>query len=188
MSYEEFFSFYENNGKLPNDVSTRKNQLNERQIKSRYEKYIKSEEKKSLRQERLLSNKKDRIKEKIENNSFIDEKWENVKSQIDLSECMLVEKLQTDNFLNDLIILFEKSKKFIEIIDPAHVFGKGSYPHMKYDLDNIVPLNRYSHSCLDQNRHPITGDHIEKEEVKKWWKYIVGEETYENLRKRSIYG
>jgi len=171
MTLVEFEAFYEEKGFLPNDVGGRKNELNMVQLKSRYEKYLKSEQKKIDRIERLMSK---------------DEKWEILKEQLDLSSCSLEEALLTTNELELVSELKKNAGHIFEIIDPAHVFGKGAYPHMKYHVDNVVPLNRFSHSMLDQNRNPITGKQLYSEHKEWWWKFIVGLEKYTELKERSL--
>jgi len=172
-TFEDFCAFYRERGFLPNDVGRRKNPLNEKQLRSRYEKYLKSEEKKRLAQERYFSK---------------DERWEDLKSNLDLSECSLLKRLEEFRELEYLEDLRLSAGHLFFVIDPAHVFGKGAYPHMKYDLDNVVPLNRFSHSMLDQNRNPITGEPVDSEEVRKWWTFIIGPEKYSELLYRSRNG
>lgn len=171
LSYDEFLDFYKERGFLPNDISKSKNKLNEKQLKFKYEKYLKSEQKKIDRRERL---------------SKEDPQWTEVKSKLNLTECYFKKYLEKNGLIEDLHNLYKNAGILLSIIDPAHVFGRGSYPHMKYDLNNIVPLNRYTHSCLDQNRHPITGKSISHEEVRSFWILIVGIETYRNLFERSF--
>lgn len=172
-TFEDFCSFYEERGFLPNDVGRRKNTLNEKQLYTRFQKYLKSEEKKRQALERYYSK---------------DEKWEELKSHLDLSKCTLCERLKYFMAFDSLEELQLSAGHLITIIDPAHIFGKGAYPHMKYDIDNVVSLNRFSHSMLDQNRDPINGNPIKSEEVKQWWTIIVGLDRYEELFSRSRNG
>lgn len=173
MTFEEFKLFYENRGYLPNDVGRRKNTLNEKQIQSRYEKYLKSEQKRLEAQERRASK---------------DEKWEKLKLNLDLRYCSLYERLLVNGMNNTIEQMKINAGVYFQVIDPAHVFGKGAYPHMKYDLDNVVPLNRYSHSMLDQSRDPITGEQLSSEDTKGWWMFIIGSRKYQELLSRSING
>lgn len=66
--------------------------------------------------------------------------------------------------------------------DPAHVFDVSSHPHMCYDENNIVQLNRFSHDCLDNCKNPISGSFISIEERDAWWERIVGSALYAKLR------
>lgn len=69
-------------------------------------------------------------------------------------------------------------------IDPAHVFGRGSHPHLKYDVDNVVSLSRGFHNRLDQYKNPVTGESISLGETYEWWKRIVGD-GWEELQKKA---
>ena len=170
LSRDEFFEFYMTKGHLPNDISPRKNELNEKQLNSRYEKYLQSERKRQEAQERYAAP---------------DEKWEELKSHLDLRSCQLHEALLINDLPNQISTLEKNAGHLFRIIDPAHIFGKGAHPHMKYDLDNVVPLNRYSHSMLDQSRDPICGNQVSSEEIVGWWMFIVGKLKYTELLSRS---
>jgi hypothetical protein len=77
-------------------------------------------------------------------------------------------------------------KSLLSIVDPAHVFARSTHPHMKYDPDNVILLNRFSHSSIDDMRDPITSNPISREEHDEWWKMIVGEERWERLVQKSM--
>ena len=185
MTYEEFSDFYNRYGKYPNDLGRRKNPLNENQLKRRYEKYLKSEEKKQAATKRKT--------EKVKNSqsSKVDDKWIAVLEQVrkrDGYRCRLLDKVTEEEKSE----IKRKSYGFHKLLDCAHVFGRGAYPHMKYNVDNVVLLNRYSHSCLDQGRDPITGEQISPERLENWWRFIVGDTYYDELlnkaKRRNIGG
>jgi hypothetical protein len=71
------------------------------------------------------------------------------------------------------------------ILDGAHVFGKGAYPWMRYEIKNVVTINRFSHSCLDLNKSPIDGHSISTVEKIKWWQRIIGKENWDYLEELS---
>lgn len=71
------------------------------------------------------------------------------------------------------------------ILDAAHVFGKGAFPWMRFDEKNVVTLNRFSHSCLDNGKSPINGKAITDRLRKAWWKRIVGDD-WERLESLSF--
>jgi hypothetical protein len=60
------------------------------------------------------------------------------------------------------------------ILDAAHVFGKSAFPWMRFEEKNVVVLNRFSHSCLDNGKSPINGKPITDERKKLWWERITG--------------
>lgn len=170
-SLEEFISFYEFYGYCINDCVFRKNRMNKKQLKSRYNKYISSEKIKILRMERLQEK---------------DFKWEDLKSKIDLTTCSFLSLLEREQRFKEVGFLKEKANILLKIIDPAHIFGKGAYPHLKYDVDNIAPLNRFSHSMLDQNKDPITGENISFEKKMEWWIYLIGKEKMDQLYLKAM--
>ncbi len=97
-----------------------------------------------------------------------------------------------DNYVCRLFPILSTSEKeqlqsnaqyLINIIDPAHVIRVGSSPHMKYEVENIVLLNRYSHSQLDEYRNPVNGKYIGKDKAFLFWERILGSEQ---LRKLTI--
>lgn len=88
----------------------------------------------------------------------------------------------------EALILKKNAGMMFNIIDPAHVFPKSTHSWMKYDPENIVCLNRYSHSMLEQSCHPITGVHITKDEEQEWWKQILGNVVYSRLLEKSKAG
>lgn len=69
--------------------------------------------------------------------------------------------------------------------DPAHVFPAGRYLHMIYDPENIVTLCRWVHDCLDNCKHPLTGELIERDRRDALWRYIVGDEVYDRLQSKA---
>jgi len=74
-----------------------------------------------------------------------------------------------------------KDDGFLSNLDCAHVFGKGAYPHLKYDIDNIVLMSRLFHSRLDTGRHPVSAQPIDAFQKEQWWMRIVGKENYNKL-------
>ena len=163
MTFEEFVEYYNTYRRCPNDISPRTNVLNEKQLKNQYTKYMKSMESKAI---------------------VIDEQWEQVKEQVDTSKCQFISLLELHGFNQEINELKTKGSHLVYIVDIAHVFSRSGYPYMKYDLDNVIPLNRYSHSCLDTMKDPVSGNPITKEQHELYWKYIVGQEKYLELEER----
>ena len=113
-----------------------------------------------------------------------DPKWLELKEIVkkrDKGQCQLLSKLSPQEFL----LLTKQAGSRANILDPAHCFGAGSFPHLVYDKDNVVLLNRYSHDMLDYFKNPISGKPIDREEHTRWWKRIIGEQRYENLLIKS---
>lgn len=164
LSFKDFVTFYDKHKKCPNDAGRRRSQpMNVKQLKTRYAQYLKSNEQKGFKK---------------------DELWEEVRSfvfQRDHYTCRLSRTLSAVE-TNELQRL---AGHFYETLDPAHVFSRSAFPKLKYDPDNIVLLNRYSHSMLDTHKHPITGETLTVEQLKAWWIRILGREKYTFLLQKS---
>jgi hypothetical protein len=110
--------------------------------------------------------------------------WERVRDEV----------YRRDKTCRLLSILTEESKKRLidnscglhKIIDCAHVFGKGSFIKLKYVPRNVILLNRYSHSMLDQQKDPISGKSITKKEHEEWWRILIGDSLYYELKELAI--
>lgn len=161
MTFEDFVAIYEKTGKCPQQMSKPKHTLNERELKSRYEKYIKPK------------------KEKVQKGSWDDPLWQEVADKVwkrDKSECRLLSKLKIDN--PDLYLYFIKNnmKSLYTKLDLAHIIPRSQSAELYYEPTNLILLNRVAHSNLDTYHDPVTGKPITKEEHEKWWRYILNEE------------
>lgn len=178
LSYEEFVEQYNKYGRCPGDTissGTSRRPLNENELKTRYSKYVSKEKRKS---------EKAQSSPNVQNIRKRDEQWEEVKAEVqkrDNQICRLLSVLNPE----EQRLLFMQGMPFINKLDPAHVFGKGAFPRLKYDVDNVYTLNRYSHSMLDIGRCPLSGKVISKAEVEAWWMRIVGVDKYEELKERA---
>lgn len=166
MSYtkEDYIDFYNKYGRYPDNFGYRNQRLNEKQLNTKYEKYLKKQEK--------------------NNKSFeVDERWNQIKALLP-KQCALIAVLRKNNRFAEIDELYSNAKFLISTIDGAHVFSRQKAPWMKYDIDNVVPLNRYSHSMLDFMKDPIDGHTITKEEQTEWWKLILGDDRWNRLNKK----
>ncbi len=167
-SFDDFLAFYSKNGFCLGAFSRERKCWNEKELKAKYEKYIRS-----------LSRAEEKQAQKKEFERPIPDPSGPMR-------CSLIERLQTDPERCHLEIQLSAAGSFLlHQIDRAHVFGRGPFPHMKYDIDNLVWLNRWSHNNLDQYRDPISGKSISAEDVEWWWRYIVGNERYDRLANKS---
>lgn len=139
-----------------NDSFRRKNPYTEKQLLTRYEKYRKKIDENGETQDQKL--RKELLKREKSCQLFriltIDEKL----------------KLKNNNIYVDY-----------KNCDTAHVFNKSSYPWMRYELKNVVLLSRIFHNRLDENKNPITGKQMSREETNNWWIRIIGKETWDYL-------
>lgn len=191
MNFDQFKKFYDKNGFCYNQLNPPKNTLNEKQLKSAYNRYLKGVRKKEKRKHESLIKTIEKEQEKIENLDYsIDSELESVYSQVDSRDrgkCRLISILN----IEDLYVLKSYSwEGLINTIDHAHIFPKSVFPKLKYEKNNIVLLNRYSHSLIDQYKNPITGDQISKENQIKWWIKIAGIQQWGELikLKENLYG
>ena len=79
--------------------------------------------------------------------------------------------------------VLSKAQKIGQLgLDCAHIYNVGKYPLLCYDPNNIVLINRYLHSCLDDFKSPLTRDSISLEEVMRWWEMLAGKTQWTNLQ------
>lgn len=88
----------------------------------------------------------------------------------------------------EYLMLKKNAGYFLNILDPAHYIAVSDNPSLIYEKNNIVILNRFSHSNLDNFRDPITSQSITKEEAQKWWERILkgNKEQYEFLKDKGL--
>jgi hypothetical protein len=175
ITFDQFKEYYQKWGKCINDVQPRTRPMSDVQLEKRYKLYVMSEEKKL---DKLLV-----LSEKGEKNN--DSKWYEVSRQAlirDNFQCRILSIMnskQEKTFKEDMKIKGELS--LINILDVAHIISRSKCPKLKYELDNLVVLNRYSHYMMDQHRHPLNGEYIYDDEIKSWWMAIVGKAQYVRL-------
>lgn len=155
-----------------------KRDFNEKQWQTKYKRYCASEEKRRIREQRYAENSRKKT-------HTYDKRWKSLRESKDTSYCTLLIKLQQEKRFSDIMYIRNNGGGFHDTFDLAHVIARSESPAMKYDTDNIIPLNRYSHRNLDTYRDPIYGQPITSEEVEHWWRYLVGDDKYEELKERS---
>lgn len=156
MTFEEFKDYYKKYGKCPNDAFERKNPYTPKQFRTRYEKYMKKYNNEGKTKNQVLREKA------LERDKHC---------QLLYKLSVLAQKEIRQQIFGDL-----------NHLDMAHVFNKSSYPHLRYDIDNVVMIKRIFHNRLDTQCDPVTGKRISKEELEKWWKIIIGVNRYETLK------
>lgn len=164
LSEEQFYKYYQEKGRLPGDVGKRKNPLNDKQL---HRKWVQYQQRELNRQEKKKQNDKD-------------ERWENIRNDIG-KECLLIKRLREYGMEEELEELDRNGSFLIKTVDGAHFLSRSKYPSLIYYPDNVIPLNRYSHSMLDTYRDPISGEQISKEEHDSWWEFLLGEEKYNRV-------
>jgi flagella basal body P-ring formation protein FlgA len=180
LSFEEFKNFYQEKKRLPEIIIYNKEKLlNEEQLKGKYKKYCKIITNKEIKL------KKDFEKYKLKSIIKIDNRWNNLKKELikrDNNKCRLIDILSDKEYQelkeNDLC-------KFRKILDMAHIISRSNNIKLKYNIDNVILLNRYSHSCLDKFCNPINGKQITKDEYETWWIRIIGKDLYFKLKDKE---
>lgn len=100
-----------------------------------------------------------------------DQLWQKVKRTVQERDrtCRLCRILSIPEFL----ALRKNAGSYLQILDAAHYRAVSERPELTYDPNNLVLLNRYSHSLLDDYKDPITGKAISAEEHAEWWTRIL---------------
>jgi len=160
VTFEQFKDYYMKKGICLGQMSKPKHTLNDKELKTRYEKYIKPK------------------KEKVQKGSWDDPLWQEVADKVwkrDKSQCRLLSKLKIDN--PDLYLYFIKNnmKSLYTKLDLAHIVPRSQSSELYYEPSNVLLLNRISHGLIDTYHDPINGKSITKEEHEKWWRYILNE-------------
>ena len=178
-SFDEFKEYYLKHGRCINDIQPRKNALNDVQLKTRYKRFQQSEKLRLDRATTALRKAMGKQKGKTFSD-VVDVRWEGVRQLVlnrDDYECRLMNIIDYD----DYITLKTKGGLYTKTLDIAHVLSRGTYPQLKYEPDNLVALNRYSHSMIDGSRHPVSGEPISHERTLELWVDIMGEDQYNRL-------
>jgi hypothetical protein len=175
QSWEQYEAYYRRTGRLINDIGPRSNELTDRGLRARYERYVKSNERKV-----------EKVKQKEPPTTY--------GHFVEGKPCLFIERLKQNSVcflskttsLGTLDDLYAKAPQFmLEKIDPAHIFSRGADKAMHENPDNIIPLNRYSHGMIDIWKHPIFGTPITDEERDEFWCILIGYTKYEELEKLS---
>ena len=101
-----------------------------------------------------------------------DLEWKKAKAEVkerDGLRCRLIRVLS----YKEMLLLKKNAGPLITPLDPAHYIAVSENPNIMYMPENIVMLNRYSHTNLDNCRNPITGEPITKAEALRWWDRIL---------------
>jgi hypothetical protein len=161
MSFDEFVAFFKKYGRFPRGNFSGKRLPNDRELKTRYERYARSE---------------------AYSVTYREEKYHLEEATPDgPRRCSLLVLLDNE----DEKILRENAGQLLYTLDRAHVFGKNAYPHMRYLSENVIWLNRWSHRCMDSQQNPVTGKSLDKDGLESWWHLLVGDERYDSLLELS---
>ena len=108
-----------------------------------------------------------------------DLKWEEVRKEVfERDRVCQLSKILSEKEMKDASLFFITKEP---ILDCAHVFSRGAFPWLKYDVDNVVLLRREFHSLLDSGKNPLNGKPIEKKDTINFWIRIIGLERFIKL-------
>jgi len=115
-----------------------------------------------------------------------DQAWKSVKAQV--AERDKVCRLSRILTVQEFIALRQRAGSYLSQLDAAHYRAVSEMPELVYDPNNIVLLNHYSHSLLDDYKDPITGKPIDEETHNKWWERILkgNPEQYNYLLEKDL--
>jgi len=115
-----------------------------------------------------------------------DEKWEQVRDQAferDNYECQYIKYLKSHSGFLWASAVKLVGSGYQETLVPAHIYGKGQVPKLKYEVRNIVITCHIFHHRLDLYKHPITEERLSNKERFQILFDIIGEERAEELFK-----
>lgn len=101
-----------------------------------------------------------------------DKEWKKVKEEVKKRDKGLDRMIRICTPV-EFVILKRNAGPLLNILDPAHIIAVSENLSGTYLPFNIITLDRWSHTCLDEFKDPITGKNITKEEVNKWWKRLL---------------
>jgi len=182
MEFNEFVSHCLSKNCLRRTMYNEKTCLKEYKQKNCYRKYHILHEKHLKKQEELQNTPKELPQ--------IDEKWVEVRTKVfkrDKYSCQYTQYLKKSKMC-EYFMAISLTKGNEDAVDPAHIFGKGAFPHLKYDEDNVITINHLFHMRLDEYRHPLTGEGLTKEERNEVFLSMLSEDRKKRLmEKRSPY-
>jgi hypothetical protein len=120
---------------------------------------------------KYVAKKEKEYKKQFEDKDY---RWEDLKEEIKLrdSSCLFT-KIAT---MDELRILESREDWWIsKFIDGAHVVSRAEAPSQIYNVNNVILLNRYIHSKLDQFINPITLEFMGLEGKALWFTRIMQE-------------
>lgn len=162
LLFEAFIDYYNKFKKFPLNIYTPPKKMNNKQLKSKYNKYNKIVDK--------MCNKS--INKDIEKDKCVKKicmKRSENKCEIwpILSDC-------------EREIVKERLFEKIMMLDPIHIIGR-SNKNLRWNPENIIIGMRYFHSCIDQYIDPINNKTMTSKERDDWFIRIIGKERFNKL-------
>lgn len=116
---------------------------------------------------------------------FDDKKWQEVKKQVhkrDRDHCRFIRTLS----LKEVLLLQKYAqelhqKNLLSVIDPAHVFPVSVFPHLCYEILNVIQISRFVHEQLENHHNPLDGECLTETEYNTLYIKILGMNTFSTL-------
>ncbi len=185
LNFEEYVEYYNTTKRLPFPQTTwsRKKPFTERELHLKYRDYeSKIEKLESKRQNPTKSEYSEKVEIAMQKARELDsnyEVWNNYYRMLDKTSKEVIAKGMWVCPKND------KTNKVT--FDSAHIFSRGEYPHLAYEIDNLVLIPRNYHTYIDNFQNPLTYEHerLTKEEHDKLWIDLIGIRRWNSLLEKS---
>ncbi len=168
LELEEYTAYYHTYKRFPDgQYSNPDKVLNEQQILTKYKKYVSRTEKKATKTN----------SEYVSNVFTAEEEARNLDKDCDV----FWNSLSIEQY--DIIKKEMRKIKDFSIIDPCHIFSRGSSPQLADCVDNILMAPRAFHTFIDQYLNPFTEKHeaLTREQHDDIWISIIGIDRWNKL-------
>jgi len=183
LTLEEFIQYYESKNKLPRPSTySGSKSLNEKQLNTKYKEYVKKCNRIEERKQSIIEDEESEyLSDYIKNQKFAKQEAR----QIDPDANIFFSKLNEEEL--SLVKKMMSVGYDFGIIDPAHIFSCGGWPHMSDIVDNILMLPRCVHHYIDLFLNPLSEKHeaITKEQRNEFWIRFIGIERWNMLVKMT---
>lgn len=196
LDLEQYKEYYKENKGLPYPQTTwnRNKIFTDRELDSKYKDYCNKIEKQELKkEEKIIDYKLQQFEPKEKR---VSEYTENInkamKERHDLSDSNPVEFLEflsmipTEHKLKikENMWLCPKNTNGYYTFDSAHIIERSICPKLANDIDNLVLLPRYLHTCIDNYIDYYTGERMGEKEHTELWIKLVGQERWDRLQRK----
>jgi hypothetical protein len=180
LTYEEFVKYYFKYKRFPDFSYNNPNKvLNEKQLLSKYNKYVKWFENKKKKKEEDIK--------KIKSKKIIYE------SDKKMQECKVLCMKRADYKCEIWEVLTAEEKnlvkprifKKLKELDPIHVISRSQSKKLYYNPENIIIGQRYFHSLIDSYKDPITLKNMTIQQRSNWFIRVIGKERWNYLQKNK---
>jgi hypothetical protein len=180
-SYEEFIEYYKKHNRFPVNIYWKAG-LNDKQLKTKYKKYLSVVEKSKEK-------KKPKKKAKVQVKNTDREKDNKIKLECLIranNECEIL-PIICQNYSEEQVNQLTKtifSNIDFQTLDPVHIVSR-RYKNARWDSQNILIGYRYIHSMIDQYINPVTGEKMTKQQRDDFFIMLIGQERWDYLQEKK---